>query len=117
MNWRDEDTLLDIIIAARRIIQFQQGQSKAEFMRDAKTQSAVQHQLMIMGEAVKRLSDEFRTQHSELPWSPVAGMRDRLIHAYEKVSLDIVWDTVVVAIPSFLSQLESISPSEADENE
>lgn len=116
MNWRDEDTLLDIIIAARRIIEFQKGQSKAEFMQDAKTQSAIQHQLMIMGEAVKRLSDEFRAQHSELPWSPVAGMRDRLIHAYEKVSLDIVWDTIVVAVPDFLSQLESISPGETDEN-
>ena len=64
----------------------------------------------------KRLSDEFRAQHSELPWSPVAGMRDRLIHAYEKVSLDIVWDTIVVAVPDFLSQLESISPDETDEN-
>lgn len=75
MTWRDEDTLLDISIAAERIIEFHQGMTKADFLQDVKTQSAIQHQLMIMGEAVKRLSDEFRAQHSDVPWSSVAGMQ------------------------------------------
>lgn len=67
MNWRDQDILLDIVIAAERILQFQVGMTKAQFLQDLKTQSAIQHQLMIMGEAVKRLSDEFCAQHSDIP--------------------------------------------------
>ena len=110
MNWRDEDTLLDIAIAAERIIDFLQGMSREEFMQDARTQSAIQHQLMIMGEAVKRLSDEFRSQNPDIPWSSVAGMRDRLIHAYERVSLDIVWDTAVGAVPDLLTTLKPFVP-------
>ncbi len=110
MRNRDIDTLLDITIAAERIINFQQGMSHAEFLQDVKTQSAIQHQLMIMGEAVKRLSEEFCTQHPEIPWSSVAGMRDRLIHAYERVSLDIVWDTAHSAVPDLLAKLEPLLP-------
>ena len=60
---RDTATLLDIQRASQKVIQFQQGISKTDFMEDDKTQSAIVFQLMIIGEAVKRLSQEFRTQH------------------------------------------------------
>jgi len=45
----------------------------------------------VMGEAVKRISPELREQHSDLPWRGMAGMRDLLIHAYDRVDLDEVW--------------------------
>jgi uncharacterized protein with HEPN domain len=52
---------------------------KAQFLEDFKTQSAVLYQLIVIGEAVKRLSFELRQQHPEIPWAPMAGMRDHLI--------------------------------------
>ncbi len=117
MNWRDEDTLLDIEIAAKRIIEFQQGLSDSDFLQDVKTQAAIQHQFMVMGEATKRLSQEIRTQHPDVPWAAMAGMRDRLIHGYERVSLEIVWDTATIAVPALLEQLAPLLSQEADPQE
>jgi uncharacterized protein with HEPN domain len=64
----DDATVLDILNAARRAVCFAEGIDKSQFLDDEKTQSAVIHQLLILGEAVKRLSAEFRTAHPQLPW-------------------------------------------------
>ncbi len=70
--------------AARLVIEFARGVDETEFRTDLKTQSAVLHQLLVLGEAVKRLSAPYRAQH---PARPIAGMRDRLIHGYDAVDL------------------------------
>jgi len=105
---RDEIIVLDIIRAARLAIEFKQEMDKDEFLADIKTQSAVLHQLMIMGEAVKRLSMAYREEHSHIPWKVIAGMRDVLIHGYDIVDLDEVWKTVNVDIPQVLPALEKL---------
>jgi uncharacterized protein with HEPN domain len=56
----------------------------------SKTQSAVLHQLLVIGEAVKRLSQDFRRDHPEIPFALIAGMRDKLIHEYDDVDLEEV---------------------------
>ncbi|MBT3601712.1 MAG: DUF86 domain-containing protein [Candidatus Latescibacteria bacterium] len=111
---RDEAVLLDIVGAARQILAFKQDMPKEAFFVDAKTQSAILHQLMVMGEAVKRLSQDFRTQHSEISWSLIAGMRDVLIHVYDAVDLDEVWKTAHVDVPELLSKLEPLLPQAPD---
>jgi uncharacterized protein with HEPN domain len=108
----DETTLLDIAQAARLILVFTQGMDKTAFLQDLKTQSAILHQLMVMGEAVKRLSQEFRARHPAIPWAPVAGMRDKLIHAYDIVDFDEVWKTVDTDVPTLLSLLEPLLPKQ-----
>jgi uncharacterized protein with HEPN domain len=75
---RDKVILLDIRNTGMRIIEFVRDMDETVFLEDAKTQSAVLHQLMVLGEAVKRLSGEFRTLHQDVPWSLIAGMRDHL---------------------------------------
>lgn len=65
--------------------------TQAEFRQDPKTQSAILHQITVMGEAVKRLSLAFLAQHPDIPWRQIAGMRDFLIHADNSVDLDTVW--------------------------
>jgi uncharacterized protein with HEPN domain len=109
-NPRDTATLLDIQRASIKVIQFQQGISKADFIEDDKTQSAIVFQLMIVGEAVKRLSQEFRAQHPEIPWQLIAGMRDNLIHNYDDIDLDEVWKTATADIPVLLTQLNPLIP-------
>lgn len=64
---RDETTLLDIARAARAILTFTEGLRRETFLEDLKTQSAVLYQLMVIGEAVKRLSFELRQRHQEIP--------------------------------------------------
>ncbi|NUO83566.1 DUF86 domain-containing protein [candidate division KSB1 bacterium] len=107
---RDDTTLIDIAQCARLIIEFKQGVDEAAFMGDFKTQSAILHQLMVMGEAVKRLSPEFRARYSEIPWTLIAGMRDRLIHAYDVVDMNEVWKTVDSDVPDLLAMIEPLLP-------
>jgi uncharacterized protein with HEPN domain len=110
---RDDATLLDIALAARRIIEFREKLDKEAFIRDVKTRSAVMLQLMVIGEAVKRLSAEFRERHPEIPWTVIAGMRDTLIHEYDGVDFDEVFKTAVSDVPELLSQVERIMKEEA----
>jgi uncharacterized protein with HEPN domain len=65
---RDETALVDIATAAGKIRDFVQGFDREAFFRDAKTQSAVIHQLLVSGEAVARLSEQIRDQHNDIPW-------------------------------------------------
>lgn len=108
---RDEATLLDIVKAARLVSAFIQGMAKEDFLNDLKTQSSVLYQLIVMGEAVKRLSHEFRAQHPGIPWSLIAGMRDHLIHAYDTVDWDEVWKTATSDVPDLLAKMEPLLPN------
>ncbi len=107
---RDSATLLDVLRAARLILEFTRDMDRPAFFDDIKTQSAVLHQLLVLGEAVKRLSGEFRTAHPEIPWGLIAGMRDRLIHAYDAVDLEEVWRTIVHDVPRVQSFVASLAP-------
>ncbi len=114
---RDEGTLLDIAKAARAVLTFTQGVQKGQFLEDFKTQSAVLYQLIVIGEAVKRLSLELRQKHPEIPWAPMAGMRDHLIHGYDVVDWDEVWRTATRDVPELLNKLETFLPQEGTEKE
>ena len=103
---RDQGTVADILGAARLVIEFLGGLDEDGFYDDPKTQSSVIHQILIVGEAVKRLSSPFRQAHPELPWQAMAGMRDQLIHAYHEVDLSEVWKTATFDLPVLLRQLE-----------
>ncbi len=107
---RDEAVLLDIVRAARLVLEFKQGMGRSAFFEDVKTQSAILHQLMLMGEAVKRLSAEFRARHPRVPWSLMAGMRDKLIHGYDIVDLEQVWQTAGEDVPELLALIEPLLP-------
>lgn len=107
---RDETTLLDILHAARLARQFVAGMDQEAFVSDEKTQSATLHQLSILGEAVKRLSNDFRDANTDLPWKMMAGMRDKLIHDYDSVDLGQVWQTIDRDVPQVIHSLEPLAP-------
>jgi uncharacterized protein with HEPN domain len=109
---RDEATLLDIVTAARLAIEFRGELDKDAFLADLKTKAAVLHELLVLGEAVKRLSPSFRSKVPEVPWSLIAGMRDVLIHHYDVVDPEEVWKAVTVDIPRVLESLKPFVPDE-----
>jgi len=110
--WRDEATLLDIAQAARRIVSFVRGVDEASFAANAEKHWAVVAQLLVIGEAVTRLSPEFRSSHPEIEWTKISGMRNRLIHGYDKIRWDLVWRTATEAVPQLLEQIEPLLPAE-----
>jgi uncharacterized protein with HEPN domain len=107
---RDDVVVLDVEKAGRLVMTFVQGMTKDAFLEDIKTQSSVLYQLTVMGEAVKRLSQDFRAQHSEIPWALIAGMRDHLVHGYDIVDWDEVWKTATRDVPDLLTELEPFLP-------
>jgi uncharacterized protein with HEPN domain len=109
---RDPATLLDLQQHARLVIEFTAGISYASLLTDAKTRAAVLHEILIVGEAIKRLSQDFRLAHPQVPWKGFAGLRDRLIHGYDDVDFEEVWKTVNGDIPALLQFLEPLLPKE-----
>jgi uncharacterized protein with HEPN domain len=87
---------------------FVDGLSKKDFLADKRTQQAVIMSLIVIGEAATKVMDqhvEFVDQHPEVPWRSMRGMRNRIAHGYFDINLDVVWDTVQLALPELLAQL------------
>lgn len=108
MNPRDQASLLDIAKATQSSLDFVSGMNQADFEADFKTQSAVLYQIAILGEAMKRLSPEFRNEHPAIDWRAIAGMRDKLIHDYDNVDAKRIWLTIQTSIPQLLSDIASL---------
>jgi uncharacterized protein with HEPN domain len=78
------------------------------FMADRKTQDAVIRNLEIIGEAVKRLSPLLTGAHPDVPWRQIAGMRDKLVHDYFGVDLDLVWGVVERELPTVRTRVGAV---------
>ena len=82
------------------------------FLADTRTQDAVVRNLEIIGEATKNLSTELRAQHPDMPWKGMASVRDRLIHHYFGVNLDVVWHIVTTELPDVASRIHEMIRNE-----
>jgi len=109
---RDEESIIDILLAAERIEEYLCGVDFDLFAMQSEKQWAVLHQMMVLGEAAKRLSSEFRLAHPCIPWSGMEGMRNLLIHAYDEVDLKLVWEAVTEVLPSVVEFLRQLSPEQ-----
>ena len=94
--------------SAREAVGFADGRSRADLDTDRMLQHALVRCVEIAGEAASQVSSEFREQHPEVAWREAASMRNRLIHAYFDVNLDILWSTVTQDLPALIAHLEQI---------
>jgi len=83
--------LIDKVDAITTIETYKVSKYK-DFMADGRTQDAVMFNLIIMGEAAGRISEIFQADHPEVPWSSIIGTRNVIVHGYDQVKLQIVWD-------------------------
>ena len=82
--------------------------SKDEFWEDIKTQDAVIRRIEIIGEAVKNLPSEFKRKYPKIEWREITGMRDKLIHEYFGVNIDMVWETIKNDLPELKNKISKI---------
>jgi uncharacterized protein with HEPN domain len=104
----DKELLNDILEAIRRIDEYSKDINYDEFLMDIKTQDAVVRNLEIIGEATKNISEDIKKKYESVPWKRIAGVRDRLIHHYFGVNLDIVWGIVENELKSLNDGIEKI---------
>lgn len=102
--------LLDIDAAAADAVRYCAGLTWERFLQDDKTQRATIYAILIVGEATKNISNSYRVGHPEIPWKKMAGMRDRLVHGYDQVDLEAVWEVVVVHLPQLRALLAPLLP-------
>lgn len=108
---RDRQFLLDMLVSAKIVVGYIAKRSRVDLESDLQLQDAVIRRLLIIGEASNRISQV--TQHNlpTIPWRFINGMRNRLVHEYDDIDFDIVWDTLQKSLPSLIIELEKIVKS------
>jgi len=109
---KDDAYLLDILLAARKVLKYTKGMKQEEFDGSEIVQDAVMRQLEILGEAAGHISEEFRRKHPTIPWHKIIGLRNQIIHEYFRVNRQIVWDTIQNDLPDFIRLIEPLVPAE-----
>ena len=104
----DIDLLNDILICMEKIQSYLRGLTYDQFSNDSKTQDAIIRNIEIIGEVSRYISDTIKLKYNHIPWKEIAGTRDRLIHGYFGVNIDIVWEIATIDIPQLKMQIEEI---------
>lgn len=110
----DAVRLLHLRDAAQKALRFVNEESRESFEANEMLQLALVASLAIIGEAANGLTETFRAAHPQIPWALIIGTRHRVIHGYDQIDLDIVWDTVTRNLPELLRQLQPLLPPTDD---
>ena len=106
---KDDSVYLDhILTAISKIENFVLGISQDEFEKSVLIQDAVIRNFEIIGEATKKISCSFTQAHPEIPWQDMAGMRNKLIHDYIDVDMDVIWRTIEIDLPLLKELISSL---------
>ena len=109
MSKRDPSLLLqDMRDAMSRVARYVSGMDLAAFLEDEKTIDAVVRNIEIIGEASRQMPEDFKSRHPDIPWLQMAGMRNRIVHDYAGVDLELVWEVVSHALPNLRAQLTEL---------
>src|SRR5579885_1759158 len=99
-----------ILDCVEHILSYTEGMDEESFYKNFMVQDAVLRNYEIIGEAAKNIDDDLRNLYPEIPWKKMSGMRDKLIHSYFHVDLQIIWETTTEILPSLLIDLKKIQP-------
>ena len=111
---RDRAAILDIYRAGKETLIYADELTRSELETDGMRVSAILYQVLIIGEATKRLSQEFRDGHPEIPWSSMAGMRDIVAHHYDEIDFNVLWNVLKRGIPEMMRNLEPLLPESSE---
>lgn len=106
MNREYADFFRDMLENAQRAIQFTEGMDYKSFSEDEKTVYAVIRAVEVIGEAAANIPENVRKQYPRIPWREVKGMRNKLVHHYFGVNMEVVWQTVREDLPMLIEALK-----------
>ena len=112
---RDAAYLWDMLAAARDCLEFVRGANYEEFCSNRMMHSAVERRLEILGEAAGRVSDSFQSEHPEIPWQEIKGIRLVLAHRYGDVNLHELWQTVNRDLADLTEKLARLTPPDPND--
>ncbi len=110
--WRDEAYLLDMLIAAREARDFSEGLTWKTFQQSSLHQHAIAKALENIGEAARKVSNEMKAAHPEIPWREIVALRHRIAHDYFHLDLVRIWQIVQEDVPTLIRLLEPLIPPE-----
>ncbi len=105
---RELQSLLDMLQSAQIVMDYIKGRSQDDLTTDLQFQDAIIRRLLIIGEASKRIPESTRQTLTTIPWVAISGMRNRLVHEYDEIDLDVVWDTIVHNLPALILELQKL---------
>ena len=112
----DEIRLRHMLDAAREAVSFARGRVRSDLETDRQLVLSLVKDIEIVGEAAAQVTESTRAQALDIPWQVIVAMRNRLVHAYFSINLDIVWQTVQQDLPTLIAQLERVvSPESSDD--
>jgi len=97
-----------ILLCIRKIRKYTKGIDKIEFAKNELLQDAIIRNIEIIGEAAKKISADYKQAYRDIEWKEIAGMRDKLIHDYFGVDIDIIWKTIQQDIPYLYKELKKL---------
>jgi uncharacterized protein with HEPN domain len=103
--------LRHMLDAAREAAQMAHGKTRADLDTDRPLNLSLVRLLEVLGEAASRVPADERAKYSGIPWMQIIGLRNRLIHGYDSVDFDILWEIVSHDLPPLIAELEKLSPS------
>lgn len=104
----------DILECIKKIERYVDGMDFALFKEDEKTIDAVIKNLETIGEAAQHIPDDIKARHKQVPWRGIIGLRNRIVHGYFNIDLEIIWGIVRQELPDLKVQLEHILKAEHD---
>ena len=105
----DADRIYHMIESAKEAVSYIQNKTRDDLDSDRQLVHSLVRCLEIIGEAASKISVQFKSDNPQIPWEYIVGMRNRLVHAYFDINLDIVWRTVKEELPGLIENIEKIS--------
>lgn len=114
---RNAAYLFDMLEAAQKIQRYIAGKNFSDFIREELLRDAVERNIEIIGEAARRLTDSLKQEHPEIPWSKIIAQRNVLIHEYNDIDLEEIWEVASSHIPRLINLIKKIMPPLPPEEE
>jgi uncharacterized protein with HEPN domain len=107
---RDAAYLFDMLQASEKVRRYVTGKSFETFRDDDQLRDSVERNIQIIGEAARRVSPAFKEEHPDIPWRKIIAQRNVLVHEYENIGMEEMWEVATAHIPLLIKQLQPLIP-------